>query len=103
MIKYVIIIFILLFNCIYSDKDELSSAPSQMDLRNFKGSIQNLNIGSFSSFISENDNENNILYPSQIECVKLKAKNFNPKPITENDTIILSTSLGNMKFKFYNY
>ena len=102
MIKYVMIIFILLFSCIYSNKDEQSSPPIPMDLRNFEGSIQNLHIGNFSSFISENDNKNTILYPPQIEDIKLKAKEFNPKPITENDTIILSTSLGNMKFKFYN-
>jgi cyclophilin family peptidyl-prolyl cis-trans isomerase len=100
MIKY-IIIFTALFNLVYANNDEKSPAPPPMDLRNFNGSLSNLNIGSFSNFVPKNDSSDNVLFPFQIEEIKLRAKEFNPTPVTESDTIILSTNLGKMEFKFY--
>ena len=37
-----------------------------------------------------------------IKGIKFKSKNYVPKPVTENDIIIIDTNKGVMKFNFYN-
>ena len=46
--------------------------------------------------------ESNVLKKSQISAIKIKAKDYIPSSITQNDIIIIDTNKGTMKLKFYN-
>ena len=47
------------------------------------------------------DNPNIELLKAQIDEIKERAKNFVPKPVSDTDIIIIKTSHGTMKLKFY--
>ena len=103
MYNFFIIIVFFLVNFIYSEESEKAEIP-KLDLRNFNSSINNLGGGvKLDNLLPDRSKENSIiLLDHQIEAIKLKAKGFEPKPVTNNDKIIISTNLGIMKFKFYN-
>ena len=103
MYNFFIIIIFSLINFIYSEESEKAEIP-KLDLRNFNSSINNLGGGvKLDNLLPDRSKENSIiLLDHQIEAIKLKAKGFEPKPVANNDKIIISTNLGIMKFKFYN-
>ena len=41
------------------------------------------------------------LFPNEIEAIKEAAKNFNPKPVTEDDIVIMETNRGTMRLKLF--
>tara|TARA_B100000029_G_scaffold497811_1_gene565809 strand:- start:256 stop:1167 length:912 start_codon:yes stop_codon:yes gene_type:complete len=101
MYNIFIIIILYLFNFLYSEEKE--KLP-KLDLRNFNGNINNIEIGrSLDNILPDRSKENEIiLLDHQIEAIKLNAKQFEPKAVTDDDKIIISTNLGVMEFKFYN-
>ena len=42
-----------------------------------------------------------ILFPHEIEAIKLKAKNYNPEPVTNDDIIVMETNRGTIKLKLF--
>ncbi len=47
-------------------------------------------------------NEHEIfLFPKEIEAIKQKAKDFDPKPVTNDDIVILETNRGMLKLKLF--
>ena len=47
-------------------------------------------------------NEHEIfLFPKEIEAIKQKAKDFDPKPLTNDDIVILETNRGILKLKLF--
>ena len=103
MLSFFILFILCISNFLYSVDTTKKEIP-QLDLRNFNSSLNNLRIGStLDKILPDRSKESDIiLLEHQIEAIKLKAKQFIPKPISSNDTIIVSTNLGTMKFKFYN-
>ena len=42
-----------------------------------------------------------VLFPHEIEAIKLKAKDYTPEPVSEDDIVILETNRGTMKLKLF--
>ena len=42
-----------------------------------------------------------VLFPHEIEAIKLKAKDYIPEPVSEDDIVILETNRGTMKLKLF--
>ena len=103
MSNFFIILILYLFSFLYSENSEKKDIP-KLDLRNFNGSINNIGIGgTLDNILPDRSKDKDVfLLDHQIEAIKLKAKQFIPEAINNNDIIILSTNLGIMKFKFYN-
>ncbi|MBI45162.1 MAG: hypothetical protein CMG66_03235 [Candidatus Marinimicrobia bacterium] len=103
MINFFIILIIYICNSIICSDTLTKKEFPKLDLRNFNGTINNLGIGSIDNLLPDRSKENDVLLlEHQIEAIKLAAKQFIPKPISNDDVIMLSTNLGLMKFKFYN-
>ena len=90
--KYLLFISIILG---FSFSNEEKELPPRFDLK--KG----INIGSVVP-----KNMNNQLYQPisehKIDAIKEEAKNFIPKPITENDIIVFETTIGTFKGTLFN-
>ena len=99
MIIHLILLFILICP-IQSQIDD--KAPPELDLRNFNGTIKGLSIGDFKTFVSDKNIEDILLLDNQIDAIKLKAKNFIPSKLIENDVIIITTNFGELKFDLYH-
>ena len=92
------ILLLLLFTLLYSDlKDEQNDS---INIPIFDLS-KPLNIpGLVPTNISALNLKTNLL-PYQIDAIKEKANQFVPKPVSENDIVILETSRGVMKLKLF--
>jgi len=98
-----IIHLILLLMLIYpSQAQQDDKKPPKLDLRNFDGTINGLSIGDFNTLIPDKGIEDILLLDNQIDAIKLKAKNFIPTELTENDVIIIITNFGELKFDLYD-
>ena len=42
------------------------------------------------------------LFPHEIDAILKKSKEYNPKPLTENDIVIMETQMGHMKLKLFS-
>ena len=92
-----IYLFILVLNLLFSANDSFSN---KIDLKKLSFPKLNLNIiplNNADSVLSKRYLEIN-----QIEAIKIKAKNYKSLPVTDNDIVILETSRGTMKIKFFN-
>tara|TARA_Y100001936_G_scaffold253623_1_gene319514 strand:+ start:2128 stop:3012 length:885 start_codon:yes stop_codon:yes gene_type:complete len=94
--RYIILIFTFLC-LIFSGTDKSKTdLPPRFDLK--KG----INVGK--SVIPKSLNDE--LYPPiadyEIEKIKLKAQNWIPEPVSENDIIIFETTIGTFKGYFFN-
>ena len=98
-----IIIVSIFFSFLNSEESEKKEIP-KLDLRDFNLTIDNIGFTKgLDNLLPDRSKENEvILLKNQIEAIKLNAKKFEPKPITINDKIIISTNLGVMTFKFYD-
>ena len=95
--NYIINISLILFffNFLISESDNTKELPPRFDLS--KG----INLGSVLPK-SMSDKLYSPLPEHMLDEIKKNAKNFIPKPITENDTIVFETTVGTFKAKFYN-
>ena len=94
---------LLIFTSNIHADDNKSLKPPKLDLRDFNDTISN-NLFDIllSSLIPDTQDENSIrILDSQIDEIKINSSQFEPKPVTANDTINLYTNLGLLKFKFY--
>ena len=98
-----IIIVSIFFSFLNSEESEKKEIP-KLDLRDFNLTIDNIGFTKgLDNLLPDRSKENEVfLLKNQIEAIKLNAKKFEPKPITINDKIIISTNLGVMTFKFYD-
>ena len=93
-----IYLFILIFHLLFSLDDSF-----KIDLNNLKFpelKLDNLNImpvNNADSILSKKYLEKN-----EIEAVKIKAKKYEPIPVSENDIVIFETSRGTMQIKLFN-
>ena len=90
---------IILIALIKSD----DSKPPKLDLRDFKGTINNtLFDSSYDNLILDGQDENSIrILNFQIDEIKNKSKQFKPTPIDPNDIIRIHTNFGLIQFQFY--
>ena len=95
-----LILLLMLFYPAQTQNDD--KKPPELDLRNFDGTINGLSIGDFNTLIEGKGIEDILLLDNQIDAIKLKAKNFIPTELTENDIIIIITNFGELKFSLYD-
>tara|TARA_Y100001970_G_scaffold47257_1_gene59676 strand:- start:40991 stop:41902 length:912 start_codon:yes stop_codon:yes gene_type:complete len=97
MIFYLLLFFIFFINA------QNDSPPPKLDLRNFNGTIRGLTMhNSPSTLLPKESFEDVLLFDSQIEEIKDKAKQFVASPLEDNDVAIFSTNYGLLKFKLYH-
>ena len=97
-----IIRLILLLMLVYSSQAQQDDKKlPKLDLRNFDGTIKGLSITDVNTLIPDKGIEDILLLDNQIDAIKLKAKNFIPTELTENDIIIITTNFGELKFELY--
>ena len=90
-----ICLFILIFNLLFSFKDSF-----KVDLNNLKLPKINLNIMPVNN--ADSIMTKVYLEKNEIEAVKIKAKKYEPTPVSDNDIVILETTRGTMKIKLFN-
>tara|TARA_Y100000996_G_C22511145_1_gene638437 strand:- start:54 stop:947 length:894 start_codon:yes stop_codon:yes gene_type:complete len=99
--KFILLLIFITFNSIQS-QDENQKFP-KLDLRNFHGTITGLGINQDpNTLIPDRTKHDILLFDSQIDEIKLKAKNFNPSPLTDNNIVKLETNFGILQFKLHN-
>ncbi len=89
-------LFILSINLLFSSPD----SSFKVDFKNLKFPKLNLNImpvNNADSILSKTYLEIN-----EMEAVKLKASKYEPKPITNDDIVIMETTRGTIKLKLFN-
>tara|TARA_Y100000590_G_C15629682_1_gene980727 strand:- start:181 stop:1062 length:882 start_codon:yes stop_codon:yes gene_type:complete len=92
----ILILFLIIFFS-YSILDE-NNKPKLPKINILEDDL-NLKLNMKSDIIP--DNPNIELVEAQIDEIKKKAKNFIPEPVSDSDIIIIKTSHGTMKLKFY--
>ena len=88
-------IYIFIFSLLFSSQDSF-----KVDLSKIKISNLNLNImpvNNPDSIMSKKYIDKN-----EMEAIKIKAKKYEPEPVSNNDIVILETSRGIMKIKLFN-
>ena len=97
-----LIITLILIYPIQSQNDDKPPPLPKFDLRDFNGTINGISLNNIDALIPEDNEKDILLLDHQIDEIKLRAKNFIPSPLTENDTILLLTNFGLLKFKLYH-
>ena len=83
---------------LFSVVSAIGPKPEEKDLRD-GGQLKEISIN---NILPRANDKPAFLITSQIDQIKLKAKNYNPQPVVVDDEIIFFTNFGNIKFKFYN-